>query len=264
MLFLLFGRKIYIHKNSGINVETKQLEELGLTKNEAIVYLFLLKKGETTTGSIIKETQIVNSQVYETLNSLIARGLVSYNVQKNGKHFSACDPKKFIELEEVRKKKVQELIPGLLDLKNSEQKDTITAVYEGYEGFKTAFKKIIDDCPPRREIFILGFSEQQNKTETLRLFLSNINLKSIQKKHKLKIILDGSVKETLGKDREKENNTEVRYMPKGYISPAAIDIFEDYVYMFLWEEKPFVFMIKNKVIADSFKVYFNFLWKVAK
>ena len=79
-------------------METKQLEELGLTKNEAIIYVFLLKTGETTTGKIIKETQIVNSQVYETLNSLISRGLVSYSVQKDGKHFSACDPKKFIEL----------------------------------------------------------------------------------------------------------------------------------------------------------------------
>ena len=151
-----------------------------------------------------------------------------------------------------------------MSLKNSEQKETITAVYEGFEGFKTAFKKIIDDCPSGKEIFILGFSEQQSNTESLRLFLSNMNLKSNQKKQKLRIILDSSVKETLGKDREKEKNTEVRYMPKGYVSPAAMDIFEDYVYMFLWGEKPFVFMIKNKAIAESFKVYFNFLWKVAK
>ena len=245
-------------------MEIKQLEELGLTRNEAIIYVFLLKIGETTTGKIIKETGIANSRVYETLNSLIARGLVSYNVQKGGKHFSACDPKKFIELEEERKKKIQELIPGLMSLKNNEKKETITAVYEGFDGFKTAFKKIIDDCPSGKEIFILGFSEQQSKTESLRLFLSNMNLKSNQKKQKLRIILDSSVKETLGKDREKEKNTEVRYMPKGYVSPAAMDIFEDYVYMFLWGEKPFVFMIKNKAIAESFKVYFNFLWKVAK
>lgn len=240
------------------------LEEFGLTKNESSIYLFLLKKGETTTGSIIKETGIANSRVYESLNTLVEKGLVSYNVQKEGKHFIAEDPKKFIEIEEYRKKKIQELIPGLISLKNTEQKETTTAVYEGYEGFKTAFKKIIDDCPNGKEIFILGFSEQQNKTDSLRLFLSNMNLRSAQKKHKLKILLDASSKDTLGKDREKEKNTEVKYMPSGYVSPAAMDIFEDYVYIFLWEEKPFVFMIKNKIIAESFKTYFNFLWKTAK
>ena len=245
-------------------METKQLEELGLTKNESLIYLFLLKNGEITTGRIIKETGIANSRVYESLNSLITKGLVSYNVQKEGKHFKAEDPKKFLELEEQRKKKISEFLPDLIKLKESEQKETNTAVYEGFEGFKTAFKKIIEDCPKEKEIYIIGFSEPTEKKESLRLFLSNMNLKSQQKKQRLKIILDNSVKETLGKDREKEKYTEVKYMPKGYISPSAIDVFEDYVYIFLWEEKPFVFMIKNKAIAESFKQYFNFMWKIAK
>mgnify|MGYP001607272634 CR=1 FL=1 len=91
-----------------------------------------------------------------------------------------------------------------------------------------------------------------------------MNLKSAQKRQRLKIILDNSIKETLGKDREKEKYSEVKYMPKGYISPGAIDIFQDYVYIFLWEEKPYVFMIKNEKIAESFKQYFNFLWRIAK
>ena len=91
-----------------------------------------------------------------------------------------------------------------------------------------------------------------------------MNLKSAKKKQKLKIILDRSVKRTLGKDREKEKYTEVRYMPEGYISPAAIDVFQDYVYIFLWEEKPFVFMIKDKEIAERFRNYFKLLWCMAK
>lgn len=242
----------------------KQLQELGLTKNESIIYLFLLKNNGITTGSIIKETGIANSRVYESLNSLISKGLVSYNVQKEGKHFLAESPSKFMEIEEQRNKKIKELIPNLEDLKKSQTQETTTAVYEGLEGFKTAFKKIIEDCPSGKEILVIGFSEPTEKKESLRLFLSNTNLKSQQKKQKLKLILDSSVKETLGKDREKEKNTEVKYMPKGYISPSAIDIFEDYVYMFLWEEKPFVFMIKNRMIAESFKQYFKFLWNIAK
>ncbi|MBM3234149.1 hypothetical protein FJZ19_03570 [Candidatus Pacearchaeota archaeon] len=245
-------------------METKELEDLGLTRNEVIIYLFLLKKGETTTGPIIKETKIANSRVYETLNSLISKGLVLYNIQKDGKHFSASEPKMLLEKQNEKERKIQKLIPELEEIRNKKQETTETAVYEGYEGFKTAFKKIIEDCHKNETIFILGFSEQQYKTESLRLFLSNINLKSQKKKQKLKILLNQETRETLGKDREKEKYTEVRYMPKRYISPAAMDIFQDYVYIFLWEEKPFVFMIKNKKIAESFKTYFHFLWKLAK
>ena len=240
------------------------LEELGLSGNESKIYLYLLKHGEKSTGPIIKETGISNSRVYESLNSLIKKGLVTYSVHKRGKYFQASDPSKFIENEEKKLKKIQSLIQELISLQNKEEKETNVAIYEGFEGFKTAFKKIINDCPEKETIYILGFSEQPYATKSLRVFISNMNVKSSQKKQNLKILLDGSVKETLGKDREKEKYSEVRYMPKGYISPAAIDIFEDYVYIFLWEEKPFVFMIKNKTIADSFKSYYQFLWKIAK
>lgn len=242
----------------------EKLVDLGLTNNEARIYLFLLKHGSTTTGAIIKNTNIVNSRVYESLNSLISKGLVSYTVQKNGKLFSASSPEKFLELEEERKKKIETFIPELNKLHNQKEAIFHTSVYEGFEGFKTAFKKIIDDCHNGETIYILGFSEQQFAKESLRTFLSNMNLKSEKKKHKLKIILDNSIKDTFGKDRSMEKFTEVRYMPSGYISPAAIDIFQDYVYIFLWEEKPFVFMIKNERIAESFKQYFEFLWKIAK
>ncbi|MDP2947031.1 MAG: hypothetical protein Q8N88_02865, partial [Nanoarchaeota archaeon] len=197
-------------------------------------------------------------------NSLIEKGLVTYNVQKNGKHFQAVEPKKILKIEEERKNKIKELIPQLEKVQSVQSSETKTAVFEGCQGFKTAFERIINDCPFGETIYVLGFSEPKEKSESLRLFLSNINLKSNSKKHKLKIILDNSVKDSLGKDREKEKNTEVKYMPTGYISPAAIDIFQDYVYIFLWEERPFVFMIKNKMISESFKQYFNFLWKIAK
>ncbi len=242
----------------------EKLIRLGLSKNEATIYLFLLKNPNITTGLIIKETGISNSRVYESLNSLISKGLVTYVIQKDGKYFDASPPEKFLEKEEERRKQIEEIVPELKKIKTQKEFKTNTAVFEGFEGFKTAFKKIIDDCPNKETIHILGFSEQQYETKSLQLFLKNMNLKSAQKRQRLKIILDNSIKETLGKDREKEKYSEVRYMPKGYISPGAIDIFQDYVYIFLWEEKPFVFMIKNEKIAESFKQYFNFLWKIAK
>ena len=53
-------------------------------------------------------------------------------------------------------------------------------------------------------------------------------------------------------------------MPKGYFSPAAINIFKDYVMIETWAEKPTVIFIKNKNISESFRNYFNLLWAMAK
>lgn len=245
-------------------METESLKELGLTENEIRIYTFLLKNGPITTGPIIKETNIVNSRVYKSLNSLIYKGLAIYNIQKDGKHFEASDPKNLLEKQKELEEKMRKLVPQLEELRGKKQDETTMAIYEGFQGFKTAFKRIIEECPKGETIYITGFPERVYQIEQLRLFLANMNLKSSSKKQKLKVLLEQSTKKTLGKDREKESYTEVRYMPKEYISPAAMDIFLDYVYIFLWEEKPYVFMIKNKKIAESFKTYHQFLWEIAK
>ena len=85
----------------------EKLINLGLSKNEAIIYLFLLKNPKITTGPIIKETGISNSRVYESLNSLISKGLVNYTIQKDGKYFDASPPEKFLEKELAAKGKIE-------------------------------------------------------------------------------------------------------------------------------------------------------------
>ncbi len=58
-------------------MNNKLLEEIGLTKGEISVYLALLKIGETTTGKIIEEAQISSGKIYEILDKLIKKGMVS-------------------------------------------------------------------------------------------------------------------------------------------------------------------------------------------
>ena len=85
-----------------------------------------------------------------------------------------------------------------------------------------------------------------------------------RRKIPMKIILDVNMKGTIGKDRKKEKYTQVRYLPKGYMTPAALSIFKDYVIHWVWTEKITIFIIKNKEVSDSFRTYFNLLWKIAK
>ena len=67
------------------DIMEKQLEELGLTKNETKVYLVLLELGLTTTSAIIKRAGINTSKVYESLERLLKKGLVSYALIKRSK-----------------------------------------------------------------------------------------------------------------------------------------------------------------------------------
>lgn len=236
---------------------------MNLSPNERKVYEYVLAYGPCTTGPIIKDTQIANSQVYRILGALIKKGAVSYAVHKNGKRFRASDPDIFLEKAKEEFETAKEWVEELRK-KQSIPEDTQSAVYEGFDGFKTAFRRIIEETPHGGTIRIIGFSSDQPALKSLRIFLKNQNLRCAEKKQKLKIILGNSSRKNLGSDREGEAFSEVRYLPDEFISPAAVDITEDAVYTFLWDHEPYVSMTRNKRIAKSYQQYFDMLWKQAK
>jgi len=245
-------------------MDTKILKEIGLSENEVKLYLELLKLGETSTGPLIKKTEIASSRVYTSLNSLINRGLVTFITKNNTKYYKAENPDILLKNIEEKKKQLESLLPELRSLTKKEVKETYSTIFEGFNGFKTAFQNQIDECTSKDEIFVIGFSPQNYAFGSLRTFLKNIDLKRHMKKIKLNILLPKESKITIGKDREKEPYTNVRYMSGGFFSPTAMNIYKDYVLLTIWEEKPIVFLIKNDKIATSFKQYFKSLWNLAK
>lgn len=85
-------------------MDTKLLEELGLSKGEIKVYLTLLKLGETTTGKIIEEAQISGGKIYLILDKLIKKGLASFSIKEKTKYFSAASPNRILDYLHEKKK----------------------------------------------------------------------------------------------------------------------------------------------------------------
>ena len=81
-------------------MDTKILESAGFTNGEVRVYLSLLELGETTTGDIIKKSKITGSKVYEILDKLIEKGLVSYIIKEKTKHYRNLLQKELLKKEE--------------------------------------------------------------------------------------------------------------------------------------------------------------------
>ena len=67
-----------------------------------------------------------------------------------------------------------------------------------------------------------------------------------------------------GIKREKLKLTEVRYMKKEQETPVWIDIFKDYVITINVQEEPICFLIKNKETAETYRKYFQIIWKISE
>ena len=85
-----------------------------------------------------------------------------------------------------------------------------------------------------------------------------------KQKLKLKVIYNNDkFGRERGKEVEKQKYSEVKYMPK--TSPTTTYIYGEKVIVIVWEkEKLVAVMIQDKDIADSYRSYFNGLWKIGK
>ena len=239
------------------------LKSLGLTKNEIKIYRALLARGTSTTGPILHELGLSSSRLYASLERMIRKGMVSYFIKNNTRYYRAQGPKVLLRYAEEMKKQTEQEVLKLSQLRKKEESGDYTSIFEGVRGFRQVFQLFLT-CTSKDEIYTVGFMLPDYHFKALREFLKERDTERNKKKIPMKIILDKSMKTTIGKDRGKERYTEVRYMPKGYIHPAALSIFKEYVIQWVWGERPIVFVIKNKEISQSFKSYFQLLWKMAK
>ena len=88
-------------------MDTKLLESIGLTRNEAIAYLTLTRIGTSKTGKLLKESELNTGKVYEILESLKRKGLISEIEINKVKHFTAASPEKLLDYITYKKEKLE-------------------------------------------------------------------------------------------------------------------------------------------------------------
>jgi len=245
-------------------METKILEQAGFTQGEIRVYLSLLELGETTTGLIIKKSHITGSKVYEILEKLIEKGLVSYVIKEKTKYFQASSPRRLLDYINKKeqellgeKKEIKNLIPELESLQKSKQEIQSSQMFEGYEGIKTVFNLILETLKSGEEYYAFSLGDEL-KDKNVMLFLENYHQKRVKKKIKVKIIANLNEKQ-LFKQLSKLKGIQIKYHKDPV--PLGVFIFKDHIATFAFQEKPTCFLIKSQQIADSYKEFFKGLWE---
>ena len=79
------------------------LRKIGLSDGEIKVYSALLDLGPASVNSVHERTGIERRNIYDILNKLIERGLVSYMTENKRRTFQASHPSKIINYIEERK-----------------------------------------------------------------------------------------------------------------------------------------------------------------
>ncbi|MBI1972419.1 hypothetical protein HYS50_00250 [Candidatus Woesearchaeota archaeon] len=237
----------------------KELEDIGLTQREIKVYLSLLEIGTSSVGKIIKKSGIPGSKIYETLSKLKQRGFVSSIIRQGKQFFSAAEPRTILAyLDEQRRIIAETTLPQLEVLQKERKKEREATIYDGYNGIKSIYERILRTLKKGQTFYVLGAVKAQEKLEPYLLYF---NKRRIKVGIKMKIIYHPDARE-FGKVREKMPLTEVRYLKKEVITPAWMDVFGDHVVIFDLADIPTAVLIRDENVAKSFRTYFETIWNL--
>jgi sugar-specific transcriptional regulator TrmB len=241
-------------------MDNQVLEEIGLTKGESRIYLTLLKLNETTTGKIIENAEISAGKVYQILDKLIKKGLVSYIVKDKTKYFRASNPNRILNLLNEQKneinnkeKRIKKILPELINAYSFEKKNNETTLFRGIKGIQTAIFELLDN--ETGEIYAMGLVS--SKDDKYNLLWEKWHKERERRKIKCKCLFS-EINEKYLKKLSSLKNTEIKLIPG--ITPSAITISKEYVLIQTYAEEAECLLIRNSNIAKSFQTFFQTMW----
>jgi len=248
-------------------MDLKPLERIGLTKSEIAVYLALLKLGQTTAGPIVDHAKVTRSKIYDILERLKQKGLVSYITKQSTKYFNAANPQNLLHYLDQKEQQIKQekssianILPQLLLEQSLSQKKNLAEIFLGINGMHNAFNTLIQSFDSKEPYYAFGAGTGEN-TAQMQTFFAKIHQERLKKKVKSKIIFTESSR-GLFLSQQNSSLVETRYLIN--TTPAAINIYKNYVIIAILNKEPITILITNQETADSFREYFNVMWNVAK
>ncbi|MFA5106270.1 MAG: helix-turn-helix domain-containing protein [Candidatus Micrarchaeia archaeon] len=244
-------------------MDSKLLEEFGLTTAEARVYLALLEGGQSKTGAIIGATGMQSSTVYGALSSLLAKGLASYVIIGKVRHFHAEPPDSFMLFLDEKKQKFAELLPSLRRLgqkTGAEQKSA--KVFSGIKGLKTAFNDIYISMQPGEDYCFFQMAAEDIAKKDISLFFRSWHARRSEKGVNVRGLATMAAKPAVKRIFRGLKHSRLRYVDE--FLPTGTVVYKDKTLLVDFSKTPAAFMIQSRAIADSYRRMFDSKWKTAK
>lgn len=236
-------------------MDTGKLQRIGFHINEAKIYLVLLKLGSAQAGKISKEAQINRTTIYDSLERLIEKGLVTYIIEANRKVFKPVAPEKILDQLKEKQKTVEEILPELNKLLKESREKEESDIYRGRKGIRS----ILNDILKYKEYIAFGSSGRFLEIMKHDFVLFQKRKKEL--KINSKVILSESSRKT---EQVKLAYTNFKYIPDEFSSPTTTFVYNNKTAIIVWSEVPIATLIISKEVSDSYRNYFNLLWKIAK
>src|SRR3989339_613939 len=231
-----------------------QLKQLGFGKNEIKIYLALFELGKCKAHEVIVHTGLHRNIVYQDLEDLVKRGLVTKTEVKNVFEYSANNPEALVE-EFENKKEISQKIAEQLKEKQIETPREV-AVYEGVDGLKKSRAKILN-YQSGDEVFIFGADLEPSMEKVMR----KIHKKREDAGINMKILYDQSANKSDVAWRNTLEHSKAKLLPFSQKFPIWFAGIGEHLEIGIPQHNnPLIFNIRNQEAVDGFKTFFDYFW----
>lgn len=246
----------------------KDLEKIGLTEKEALVYLASLELGESSVQDIATKANVNRATCYVIIEQLQEKEVMEEVANGKKRLFKAAGPyalKNVIrhQNDEIKKKKqkLEQLLPRLKKVHNILPNRAVVRYYEGKESLQSIREQFLESKSKQLHAF---FSEQDvynvfdiadRKKYGARRRKAGIKYQSINNP------LPGAVV----KGEQIDEFTKVRTVPTDkFYFPCDITVFDDQTSISIMSGQPSGILIESKSIADTFRSIFKLAYQAAE
>jgi HTH-type transcriptional regulator, sugar sensing transcriptional regulator len=249
------------------------IASLGLSENEAKVYLALLELGPSLVTEISQKAEVNRVSCYDVLEKLVQYNLVTYaSGQNSKKRYSAMPPYNlfsFLERRQKRQdKKLEELKRKMPELKMLYRELNRPSIkfFEGTEGLKAIYAETLKS---KTEILSVGDCEEW-ETPDLAAWGRQYNRERAKAKIYERVLVPASEK-TIDWFRNYSTTmkyTKYRIFPKekvNYLFDSEINIFENKIMIALLKKPNRMgILITSSQLANILKAIFEMAWEATE
>lgn len=234
------------------------LEKIGLNQKEAMVYMALLEVGTSSVEGIAKKAGTKRPTTYLILDELQKKGLATLIPRAKKILYMPEPPDKILTDLNRKQELVKRFLPNLLALYNAPKNKPHVLLFEGKEGVREVYDKIL----LAKEVKF--FATIKDFITFYPDYIPRLVQKTLNKEMKIRELLTQNTEDiAYAKSIKHTENYEHRFTPIGQNFQTDNVLFDGNIVFFSYEPYIFAVMIQSKVIYQSLHTLFELAWQNA-
>ena len=241
------------------------LKTLGFTENEAEIYLALMKLSPCFVAPIIQETRKHRQMVYNALETLLKRNLITRSMKEGKQLYELANPERLMAMVEEQELIARETIEQVKDQVRSSEEQA--EALRGLNGYKAAILELADSAIKTGEYLVINSipSEYKAMTEAAQVpFLKKLQKVQVNGGRLQVLIFPSNREDALSNNQFSGHPFVTRVVINHPEPPQTIWISGDNVYLRNRLVDPLIVHITSPDLAKRYRAYFQELWSEAE